>query len=169
MSFAIQIRLAERNDLPQINAIYNWAVLHTVATFDMEERPLSSAEQWFAVHQDQFYPLYVAVVDGQVVGWGSLSPFHPRPAYRLTGEFSIYIAAEKQGKGIGNALLSTLCSCAEELGYRSLMGLITATNIASLRLAEKYGFVPVGHYREVGRKFEQWLDVRVVQKMLKGS
>jgi len=159
------IRLACANDLQAVTAIYNWAVTRTVATFDLEERSPEAAWEWFQVHQDPFYPLYVVENNGKVSGWGSLSPFHPRPAYRLTGEFSIYLHPDRQGRGLGTLLLERLCWAAADIGYHSLIGLITASNCASLRLAAKCGFVEVGRYREVGRKFGQWLDVIAVQKM----
>lgn len=161
-----QIRLAERKDLQRLNDIYNWAVLHTVATFDLEERSVEQNEQWFVFHQTFFYPIYVVETERNLIGWGSLSPFHPKEAYRLTGEFSIYLAPEFQGKGVGNLLLQHLCQCAQMLGYHSLIGLITATNSVSLGLAKKHGFLQVGCLHEVGIKFEQWLDIIVVQKTI---
>ncbi|TGE32348.1 GNAT family N-acetyltransferase [Desulfosporosinus sp. Sb-LF] len=166
MSLEKRIRLAERRDLQRLNEIYNWAVLNTVATFDLEERSSEQSEQWFVSHQNPFYPLYVVETAGNVSGWGSLSPFHPRAAYRLTGEFSIYLSPEYQGEGIGSFLLQHLCQCAEALGYHSLIGLITATNSASLGLAQKHGFLRVGHYHEVGQKFGKWLDVIAVQRTI---
>ncbi|AFM42021.1 sortase-like acyltransferase [Desulfosporosinus acidiphilus SJ4] len=161
----IGIRIAESHDLEQIREIYNWAVKNTVATFDLEERTIEQNIKWFNEHHTR-YPLYVAIDQETVTGWGSISPFHPRPAYRPTGEFSIYIAPNFQGKGIGDVLLKHLCSCAKTLEYHSLIGLITGTNKASLKLAERNGFVQVGHYREVGIKFGEWLDVVAVQKMI---
>ncbi len=169
MPLETRIRPAERKDLQRLNEIYNWAVLHTAATFDLEERTVEQNEQWFVSHQPSFYPLYVVETNKNVLGWGSLSPFHPREAYRLTGEFSIYLAPEYHGKGVGNLLLQHLCQCAQMLGYHSLIGLITATNLASLGLAKKHGFLQVGCFHEVGRKFEQWLDVIVVQKNIHSS
>lgn len=159
-----QIRLAVRKDLPQINDIYNWAILNTVATFDLKERSLEQGEEWFISHQSPVYPLYVVDNDGIVFGWGSLSPFHTKPAYRQTGEFSIYLSPEFQGKGAGNLLLQYLCKSAKELGYHTLIGLITSTNLVSLKLAEKNDFARVGYYHEVGQKFGRWLDVVVVQR-----
>ncbi|WP_407308710.1 GNAT family N-acetyltransferase [Desulfosporosinus sp. SB140] len=167
MCTKVIIRKAERQDLERLRRIYNWAVLNSVATFDLEERTIDQNEQWFTDHQRSIYPLFVAMDQDMVLGWGSISPFHPRPAYRPTGEFSIYIAPEFQGKGIGDLLLRHLCQCAETLEYHSLIGLITGTNKASLCLAEKHGFVQVGHYREVGIKFGQWLDVISVQKIIR--
>ena len=163
----IVLRKAEERDLERLREIYNWAVFNSVATFDLEERSREANGHWFKEHQTDYYPLYIAEDRSQVAGWGSISPFHPRPAYRPTGEFSIYISPDFQGRGIGDLLLKHLCACAENLGYHSLIGLITGTNTASLNLAAKNKFVKVGHYYEVGKKFGQWLDVVTVQRIFK--
>lgn len=157
------IRKAVHEDLKRLNEIYNWAVINTVATFDLVERSLEAAESWFTLHQDPYYPLYVVEYQGQIAGWGSLSPFHTRPAYKQSGEFSIYMAPEWTGKSMGDALLTTLCEEARGLGYHTLLGIITATNERSLSLAKKHGFFETGKYREVGKKFGQCLDVIVMQ------
>ena len=158
------IKLAEEADLSRLTEIYNWAVLHSVATFDLTIRTEVEAKNWFKLHDDLFYPLYVVQFNGLIAGWGSISPFHPRPAYRQSGEFSIYLDPTFQFRGLGSMLLGHLCDKADQLGYHTLLGLITSVNYPSLRVAEKHGFKKVGHYREVGRKFDQWLDVVVVQK-----
>lgn len=162
---SIQIRKAHDLDLKQITEIYNWAVQNTVATFDLEKRTEEKANQWFIVHQNPYYPLLVAEKDSRILGWASISPFHPRPAYKSSGEFSIYISPEFQGLGLGKKLLEALCQRAEELGYHTLLGLITGTNKVSLTLAAKLGFEETGRYREVGQKFGQILDVVVVQRI----
>ncbi len=159
------IRRAQEEDLLQLNSIYNWAVEHTVATFDLEPRSLDLAQAWYELHQDPYYPLYVITVDEETAGWGSLSPFHPRAAYRGSGEFSLYLDPRYQYRGLGSILLATLCQEAEKLGYHTLLGLITGSNTASLKLAAKHGFKEAGRYREVGWKFERWLDVVVVQRL----
>lgn len=159
------LRKADLNDLERINEIYNWAIINTVATFDLDKRSLQAARNWFDSHQDPYYPLYVVECQGLVTGWGSLSPFHTKPAYKQSGEFSIYIAPEWTGRSMGNALLKALCGEAKTLGYHTLLGLITATNVQSLSLAKKHGFFEVGKYREVGKKFGQCLDVIVMQKV----
>lgn len=159
------LRIAQADDLGRINEIYNWAVLHSVATFDLVERTEDEAMRWFQSHQKAYYPLYVIEIKGEITGWGSLSPFHTRPAYEQSGEFSIYVAPEWKRRRIGDALLQKLCVEAERLGYHTLLGLITATNEASLCLTIKHGFFEAGRYREVGRKFGQRLDVVVMQKI----
>lgn len=159
------LRKAIYGDLKRINEIYNWAVLNTVATFDLEERSFESAEKWFNIHQDPYYPVYVIEAQGEVRGWGSISPFHPRPAYKKSGEFSIYIDPDWTGKSMGDALLKYICQEAAVLGYHTLLGLITASNEKSLSLARKHHFIETGRYKEVGMKFGQYLDVIVVQRI----
>lgn len=159
------LRKSVASDLQRMNEIYNWAVLNSVATFDLVERTDEEAERWFHSHQDPYYPLYVVEKEGEITGWGSLSPFHTRPAYKQSGEFSIYIAPEWKGKRMGDALLQKLCAEAEQLGYHTLLGLITAVNESSLCLSKKHGFVEAGRYREVGCKLGQLLDVVAVQKI----
>ena len=159
------IRQAMEKDLCAINDIYNWAVFNTTATFDLEKRTMEKALEWFNVHQNERYPLYV-IEKEEIVGWGSLSPFNLRPAYRFTSEFSIYIDHKYHGKGLGGQLLAYLCHEGKKLDFHSLVGIISAENKASLGLAEKEGFIQVGYYKEVGYKFERWLDVVIMQKMI---
>jgi len=166
------LRLAQPKDLDQITAIYNWAVINTVSTFDLKERTHSEAEKWYTLHQEKRYPLFVienSTLEGKILGWGSISPFHSRPAYNPTGEFSIYISPEEFGKGYGSLLLDKLCETAKEQKFHSLMGLISSENEGSLKLSFKYGFENVGHYKEVGYKFERWLDIIVVQKVFSST
>lgn len=161
----LTVRNADEKDLKRITEIYNWAVQNTVATFDLENRTEEKAKQWFLIHQNQYYPLLLAEKTGEILGWASISPFHPRPAYKASGEFSIYIAPEFQGQGIGKKLLETLCQIAQQQGYHTLLGLITGINRVSLDLAKRLGFQETGRYREVGQKFGQVLDVVVVQRI----
>ncbi|WP_425802065.1 GNAT family N-acetyltransferase [Desulfitobacterium sp. Sab5] len=160
-----QIRKANENDLNRITEIYNWAVQNTVATFDLENRTEEKAQEWFSLHQDPYYPLFIAEIHNEIIGWASISPFHPRPAYKASGEFSIYIAPEFQKQGLGKRFLATLCDTAQQLGYHTLLGLITGTNAPSLSVAEKLGFKEAGRYQEIGQKFGKILDVVVVQKI----
>jgi L-amino acid N-acyltransferase len=161
------IRTSHLNDLPAITEIYNDAVLNSVATFDTEPKQLSERHDWFNLHQNPKYPMVSAVSsDDQVIGWGTLSPFHPRPAYDPTVEFSVYVHKEYRGMGVGNAILEDLINRGTILGFHSIIGLITGSNIASLGMAEKFGFERVGLYKEVGKKFGSWQDVAVVQLFL---
>ncbi len=158
------IRQARFEDIPSITRIYNYAIEHTTATFDTE---IKTVDDWliaFSKHGDK-YPIIVAVVDLKVVGWGLIKPFGERKAYRYTVEDAVYIDCNYQGQGLGSALLSELISIAREAGFHAMLALVVGGNAASLRLHEKFGFERVGFMKEVGRKFDRWLDVVVMEKL----
>ncbi|MBI1885819.1 MAG: N-acetyltransferase [Chloroflexi bacterium] len=159
------VRRAEPPDLPAITDIYNHAVLTSTATFDTEPRSLEQQRRWLDEHGEP-YAVLVAVLDGEVVGWASLSPWRAKPAYRYTAEDSLYIHREHQGKAIGVILLSELLNVAEASGFHTVIAGIVPENEPSLRLHRRLGFREVGHEREVGYKFDRWLDVVLMQKLL---
>src|SRR5216117_2225879 len=99
------IRLANATDLPVINDIYNYYVLCSTCTYQLEPETLASREGWFAHHPPDRYPVTVAEVNGEVVGWGSLSKFRDRAAYDGSVEASVYIHQDHHRRGLGRALL----------------------------------------------------------------
>ena len=101
-----------------------------------------------------------------VVGWGCLHPFHTRAAYRFTTEDSVYIHQDRRGEGIGKLLLARLVELALLGGFHSIMAGMSEGNEASVRLHQRFGFELIGVQREVGYKFERWIDVTWMQKML---
>ena len=161
----ILIRPATPDDLPAINEIYNYYVINSTASYQLEPEPLDSRHAWFA-QRSAAYPVTVAQVDGQVVGWGALSPFHRRPAYAHTVENSLYVAAGRHRCGIGAALLADLIRRAALLDHHTIVALIDADQTASVALHLKFGFDKVGHLRQVGHKFGRWLDVIYMQLLL---
>jgi phosphinothricin acetyltransferase len=108
----------------------------------------------------------VATVGDTVAGWGSLSRFRPRPGYRHTAEDSIYVHQDFRGRGIGAALLERLVDGAYRGRFHTVMALIDGDNAVSVRLHERFGFRQVGTFREVGFKFDRWLDVVHMQRMV---
>jgi phosphinothricin acetyltransferase len=162
----VTIRRALRDDCPAILAIYNEAVLTTTASYDNEPRTLEHRLAWFDDHQRTDYAIFVAEDQGVVVGWSSLSRFHDRFGYRYTAENSIYIASEHRGRGIGALLLSPLIDAARTRGLHAILAAIDASNEASIRLHKRFGFEKVGHFREVGHKFNHWLDVIYMERMV---
>ena len=163
----MKIRSAKFEDLPRILEIYNHAVLHTTASYDYEPRTLEHRTAWFEDHQRQDYPIFVAVNEADdVVGWSSLSKFHDRVGYRFTAEDSIYVAAENRGKGVGKLLLAPLVQAAKDRKLHAIIGLIDAQNEPSIRLHARFGFEKVAHLKQVGFKFNRWLDVVYMQLML---
>ncbi len=164
-SFACAIRPAEAADLPAIADIYNDAVLNSTATFEVEPWTPEQRDRWFREHSHP-YAVLVAVQDGDVLGWAALSPFQRKPAYRFAGETSLYVRAEHRGEGIGVLLLARLLEVAASNGFHSVLARIVGDNPTSLRLHRRFGFRRVGVEREVGFKFDRWLDVVVMQKAL---
>lgn len=161
----VHIRLANVDDLPAINDIYNHYVIHSVTTYQEEPEPAESRQAWFSRHGGA-HPVTVAVSGADIVGWGSLSPFHPRSAYRFTVENSVYVHPQHLRRGIGTALLTDLIERAIEAKHRSIIGLIDAEQAGSIAIHRKMGFVQAAHLKQVGFKFDRWLDVIFMQKML---
>jgi L-amino acid N-acyltransferase YncA len=164
----MRIRPATTADLHAINAIYNHYVLHSTATY--QETPSTEEERaaWLAAHGPA-HPVTVAEEAGEVVGWGSLSRFHPRSAYGRTVENSVYVRHDRHRRGIGAALLSDLIGRAAALGHHSILARIDAEQAPSVAIHERFGFARVAHLREVGFKFGRWLDVVFMQRMLAGT
>lgn len=161
----VTIRPATPADLPAINEIYNHYVLHSTCTYQEEPSTASERERWFAAHSPA-HPITVAEEGGQVIGWASLSPFHPRSAYRRTVENSVYVRHDRQRRGIGSALLTDSIDRATALGHHTIVAGIDLDQPASIALHRKFGFEQVAHLRQVGFKFGRWLDVVYLQKML---
>lgn len=160
------IRRATLSDAPAMMEIYNHHVLHGTATYQEEPETLAHRERWLLSH-DNAHPAFVIENEaGKVVGWSSLSPFHPRSAYRFTVENSIYLHHEQTGRGLGSQLLEHLIQVAAEAGHRQIVALISSDQPASIRLHEKFGFHKAGHLRDVGLKFGRWLSLDLWQLSL---
>jgi L-amino acid N-acyltransferase len=163
---AIAIRDARETDLAAILAIYNDAVLTTTAVYDYKPRSDEQQAAWFQAKREQNLPVLVAEEGSTITGFASYGPFRPWPAYLHSVENSLYVAPEQRGRGIGSALLPGLIQRAAERGLHTMIAGVDATNEASLRLHAKFGFVRVAQFREVGWKFERWLDLAFLQLML---
>jgi phosphinothricin acetyltransferase len=160
------VRDASAADLPAISAIYNHYVLHSTCTYQLDPETLAERQAWFDLHSPDKYPVVVAELDRQVVGWGSLSKFHARAGYAPTAEASVYIAPGLHRRGLGRAILQSIVERARIAKFHSLIGGASADQPASIALQESLGFTRVAHFKEVGQKFGQWLDVVYMQLML---
>lgn len=157
---------ADATHAENILAIYNHAVTATTDTFDLVPRTLDQQLAWLADHAG-VHPALVAVdAGGTVLGFGSLSPYRPRPAYATTVEDSVYVAEAARGRGVGKTLLAELVRMGRDHGFHSVIGRIVGHNEVSIGLHRTCGFSEVGVEREVGRKFNRWLDVVVMQRLL---
>jgi L-amino acid N-acyltransferase YncA len=162
-----RLRLAEPADLPAVADIYNHAVRTSTVTFDIEPWSEARAEAWLREHAPPHAAL-VAERDGRIDGWATLSAFGRRPAYARTAEDSVYIRHGLRRTGLGRALLVRLLEVAAENGFHTVIARIALPNDGSVALHERLGFQRVGLEREVGYKFERWLDVMVMQRMVDG-
>lgn len=160
------IRPALEQDIPVIRDIYNYFVSNSTATFATAEESLDERKEWFTSHQNNALPIVVAEHDGHVVGWASFSYYHQRCAYRQTVEISFYIHHQYVGRGIGSLLAEDLLRRARSNGYHCVVSLVCSENESSIALLKKFDFETVGVLREVGRKFDRWLDVTLLQKLL---
>jgi phosphinothricin acetyltransferase len=152
------LRLATVADLTAINDIYSYSVLYSTATYQSEPSTDAERAAWFVAH-DERHPVIVAEIDGQVVGWGSLSSFHPRAAFRHTVEESVYIHHDFHRRGLGRTILLDLLARARVLGHHRVIAAISGDQEPSLALHRTLGFTDAGRLNEVGFKFGRWLDL----------
>jgi phosphinothricin acetyltransferase len=161
----MEVRIAQLADAAAIRDIYNLEVTTSTVTFDLVPRSLEEQQEW-VVARSGAHAAVVAVEDGQVVGFGSLSPYRDRPAYATTVEDSVYVRRDCQGRGVGKVLLGELVRLATLHGFHAVMARIVGGHDASIAVHRSLGFEIVGTEREVGRKFGHWLDVVVMQRLL---
>ena len=161
------IRNAVEADLPAMLEIYNDVILNTTAVYDYEPHTLAMRKAWFDTKQKDGYPIFIAVENGQVLGFSSLGPFRAWAAYQYTVENSVYVSADSRGKGVGRLLLEPLIESARQMNKHTIVAGIDASNLASVRLHESFGFREVACFKEVGYKFNRWLDLRFLQLILK--
>jgi phosphinothricin acetyltransferase len=163
---AVTIRPATVADARVLAAIYNQGIEDRVATLETELRTPAERQEWLTAHGER-YPVLVAEGGGQVVAWGSLNRFNPRPAYDHVADLSIYVARARRGQGIGRLLLGRLRDEARRLGFHKIVLAAFPTNGAGMRLYEALGFVRVGVYREQGWLDGRWVDVVVMEQILR--
>ncbi len=159
------VRPATEADAAAIARIYNQGIADRIATLETEERTAEERRAWLAARGPR-HPVLVGERDGQVVGWGSLNPFSPRPAYRFVADFSVYVERSARGSGVGRVLLAALIAEARWLGYHKLVLAAFPFNAAGTALYRRAGFREVGVYREQGILDGRWLDVVVMELLL---
>ncbi|MEP0521994.1 MAG: N-acetyltransferase family protein [Hyphomicrobiales bacterium] len=160
------IRPATDLDIPAILSIYNQAVRGTTAIWNNQEVDLENRMQWFNERSTSGYPVFVALDDAGVVGYGSYGTFRPFEGFARTVENSVYVAPNAQGKGVGKLLLEALLQSAHESNIHVMVAGIEAGNTSSLELHKKFGFVETGRMPEVGFKFGRYLELVFLQKQI---
>jgi L-amino acid N-acyltransferase len=164
-SASVVVRPAKEQDLEAINEVYNYYVPRSTCTYQEEPEPIEGRRRWFAHHGPE-HPVVVAELGGRIVGWGCLSSYHQRSAYRRTVENSVYVHHEHHRQGIGALILGDLVARARTLGHRTIIAGIDAEQAASVALHARHGFEQVGLLRQVGFKFGRWLDVVYMELLL---
>jgi L-amino acid N-acyltransferase len=159
----VTIRHATENDLSQILAIYNDIIINTAAVWDHAPHTLEMRKQWFQTKQEQGYPVFVAEENSKILGFSSIGPFRTWTGYKYTVENSVYVASESRGKGIGKLLMPPLIEAVKELKLHAIVAGIDAENEASIKLHEQFGFKEVAHFKQVGWKFDRWLDLKFLE------
>jgi phosphinothricin acetyltransferase len=164
---APDIRPTTEADLPAITAIYEHAVRHGTATFELEPPDLAEMTRRYAALVDGGYPYFVATLDSRVVGYAYAGAYRPRPAYHFTVENSIYLDPCVHRRGIGLALLQRLILECEVRGFRQMIAVIgDSANSGSIGVHSKTGFKMIGTHPNVGLKFGRWLDTVMMQRDL---
>ena len=161
MSMAsITVRDAEPRDLARIVDIYNHYVLNSHVTFDVTPVSIAHKTQWFAAFSPEGPHRALVALDGdEVVGYATTSRLREKPAYSVSVETTIYVAADQHGRGAGAALYETLLTHIDEVGVHRAWAAIALPNESSVAFHERFGFELVGVFREVGYKFDRYWDV----------
>lgn len=163
----MQIRDATVDDLAAIQAIYAHHVAHGLGTFETTPPDIDEMRRRHRQITGDGFPYLVAHDAGRVVGYAYANHFRTRAAYRHTVEDSIYVAADAGGRGVGAALLDALIERCSALGLRQMLAVIgDSGNAASIAVHRRCGFEHTGVMKAVGRKFDRWVDVVVMQRAL---
>lgn len=161
----ITVRPAAESDAAAICEIYNQGIEDRIATLETELRTPDERRLWLADRGPR-HPVIVAEAQGVVVGWGSLNSFNPRRVYDFVADFSVYVKRGWRGKGVGSRLLGPLIKLARELGYHKLVLSAFPWNDGAMALYQKFGFRPVGVYKEQGKLDGRWVDTVIMEKIL---
>jgi phosphinothricin acetyltransferase len=161
----VQVRNATLEDAAAIAEIYNQGIEDRIATYETEPRSAEEQQAWLRAIADHF-PVVVAQIDDEIVGWAGAGPYRTRECYRGIGEFSIYVRRDWRGRGVGDLLIAALISEAERLGLWKLLSRIFPFNAASRALCRKHGFREVGVYEKHARLDGRWLDVVIVERLI---
>jgi phosphinothricin acetyltransferase len=157
---------AYREDLPQILTIYNEVIRNSTAVYSEEEFTPARGEAWFDAKAGNGFPLIVARDASGIAGFGTFGEFRAWPCYRQTVEHSVHVRVDRRGQGLGRALVVELRARAVAAAKHVMIAGIDADNAVSIGLHRSLGFTNVGHFHEVGFKFERWLDLVFMECIL---
>lgn len=162
------IRKAEEKDISGILEIFNEALVNTTAVYSYKPATYEEQVQWYHHKLEDSFPVFVGLVDDQIVAYASYGSFRSRPAYKYTIESSVYVDHRHRNHGYGKQLLLKLIEQAELEGYATMIAGIDSSNEPSIGLHKTCGFLHVGTIKKAGYKFGRWLDLSFYQLELKG-
>jgi phosphinothricin acetyltransferase len=160
----MDIHDAQPDDLAGVLTIYNDVIATSTAIYSDRPVTLEDRRQWWQARVDLGYPVLVARDGSGVVGFASFGDFRSWPGYRFTVEHSVHVRADCRGRGIGTALMGPLIERAAAIGKHVMIAGVDADNGRSIKFHEQLGFVRVAHLKEVGFKFDRWLDLVLLQR-----
>jgi L-amino acid N-acyltransferase YncA len=166
MTNLITIRDAIEDDLADILNIYNEVILNTTAVYSESPHTLEMRKEWFRDRVNNNFPVFVADIAGKIAGFSSFGHFRVWPCYRYTVELSVYVEVSQRGKGISKILLQSLIDRAIKMNIHTMLAGISADNEVSINLHHSFGFIEVAHFKEVGYKFDRWLDLKFLELIL---
>lgn len=163
------VRDATAADVPAIRDLYNALIPTTTVAWTDQRQTLRKRQAWFRSQQRHGFPVLVAEDADSVIGFAAYGSFRGSgkwTGYRYTVEHTIHIDAEHWGAGVGRTLLEELIERARSAGLHAMIGAIDGANVDSIRFHERLGFVEVARMPEVGRKFDRWLDLVLMQRII---
>ncbi len=166
MSEDVYVREIKTADVEAVAKIYNHYVTETIVTF--EEEPVSSSEICQRIKDAQFakLPWLIAEQAGEIIGYAYASKWKGRCAYRFSTEVTVYLKPDHEGHGVGSKLYDQLLTMLRSLKIHVAIGGIALPNEVSISFHEKFGFTKIAHFKEVGFKFNRWIDVGYWQCIL---
>lgn len=162
----MQIRDAVHSDFDQITAIYNEVLTHSTAIYNDRPATVEERVSWWRSRIAQGFPVIVASDETRITGFATFGDFRAWPGYRFTVEGTVHIHADVRGHGVGTRLLEEILARARAMGKHVMIAGVDSENAASLRFLERSGFEHAGHLREVGYKFDRFLDLVFLQYWL---
>jgi len=162
----VTIRPASDADLAAILDIVNDAILNTTAVWSIHTQEVEARRHWLHERQAKGFPVLVAALADEVVGFASFGEFRPGDAQARTVEHAIFVHRHHHGKGFGKQLMTPLLAAAREQGRHTMICGVEASNRAAIHFHHGFGFVEAGRLKEVGWKFDRWLDLVFMQKVL---
>jgi L-amino acid N-acyltransferase YncA len=160
------IQKYRKEDCSAILEIINEQILTGTALYDYKPRTLVQQLAIFDEKLQKGFPIIVAKIADEIVGFGYYSEFRFREAYKFTVEHSVYAKKNYIGKGIGKLLLTELIEMAKKQNLHTMIGVIDSENESSITFHEKFGFEKAGCIKESGYKFDRWLNSVFMQKIL---